>query len=57
MKVYRVTGWVQFKTDAATFVNRVQIAKSAQEAIAMATFYYADRDDHRWKLVAAEVTE
>ena len=40
MKVFRVIGWYQYKSDCAIKFERVQLAQTEQEALADATSPY-----------------
>lgn len=55
LKVFKVTGWVQYKTDIATTIDRTQLAATAAEAEADATISWKDRPDYRVKVVAREI--
>jgi hypothetical protein len=54
MKVFRVTGWRQYKRDCASRVDRVHIADTAAEAIEDAKNFY-DNKDVRYLLNAEEI--
>jgi hypothetical protein len=44
LKAFRVTGWEQYKTDAACDIVTVQLAKTKEEAMAQVRSRYAAPD-------------
>ena len=55
MKVFTVSGWYQFKTDCAMSIDRVQVAKNSDEALAdVISSHKLNSKDYRYKLSVAE---